>query len=132
MYKTKKWGVDNSTPHFYAYLSNIAVVKTVAAFRTELGRILRVFRFPSTLVTTVKRGSFRLLCTTLRTEFTLVDAAAAAGPANDRSWGTAVGAELTEVFGTAGTLPCVGSGGCSGDLGLRLPHLIQRSGMESA
>ena len=30
------------------------------------------------------------------------------------------------------TLPGVGSGGSSGDLGLLLPHLIQRSGMESA
>ena len=51
-----------------------------AALRTELRRILRIFRLPSALVTLIKRFSCRLLGSAFRTEFALVDCAAGTYP----------------------------------------------------
>jgi hypothetical protein len=63
------------------FLSGVAVIKDITAFRTELGRILRVSGLPTALIASVKRCVGRLLTTTFRAELTFVYCTAGAGPA---------------------------------------------------
>ena len=62
-------------------LLSVVLVKDISTLRTESRRILRIFRFPSALITTVKRRSCRLLCSTVRTEFAFVYCATGTRPA---------------------------------------------------
>lgn len=61
-------------------LLNIIFVKYVTTFRAEFWRMMWIFRLPATFVTTVQRGSLRLLCSTLHTEFPLIYSSTATGP----------------------------------------------------
>ena len=54
----------------------VAVVKYIAALRTELRRMMRILRLPATLVALVNRCSFRLFSSALLTELPLIHCAA--------------------------------------------------------
>jgi hypothetical protein len=60
---------------------SVAIIEDVTAFRTELGRILRVSRLPTAFIASVKRCIGRLLSATFRAELTFVYCTAGAGPA---------------------------------------------------
>lgn len=59
---------------------DILIVEGIAALLTELGRIIRISRFPAALVAAVERRTGRLGLTALRAELALVNSAALADP----------------------------------------------------
>ena len=65
-------------------LLHVIIIKRISALRTELRRILRIFRLPSALVTLIKRFSCRLLGSAFRTEFSGCCCAAFTLPASCR------------------------------------------------
>ena len=123
-------------------LPDVAVVESVTALGAESRRILGIFGFPTTLVTTVQRRSCGLLSTALRAELALINSATSAGPAFYGSGSATLSAELAgSVLSAASTGPTVsrGSGSCrSGGRSslllslLLLTHLEEGIGIHSA
>ena len=54
----------------------ILITEGIAAFRTELRRILGICRLPATLIAFILRNSCRFLCTALKAELALVECTA--------------------------------------------------------
>ena len=58
-----------------------AVIERIAAFRAEFRRIMRIGGLPAAFIAAVEWRAFRLLGSTVLTEFSFVDRAAGTGPA---------------------------------------------------
>ena len=101
--------VDNGwLPKELQPLLSVVLVKDISTLRTESWRILRIFRFPSALITTVKRCACRLLRSTVRTEFAFVYCATGTCPAFVlcRSLRTAFWTEVACHRSSARAFPC--------------------------
>lgn len=99
---------------------NISTIKGVATLRTELRRIRRILRLPSTFITLILRNSCWFRFSALGTESPFIPGAAGAGPETVCCWFRfpAFGAELSFISrSAAGAGPTIGC--CRG----RLPIL---------